>query len=125
MSNRLQRVDELLKREISLIVQKDFEWKGQLVSVNAVEVTRDMKDAKVWVGVLGGSPEPVLEKLTRKHGMIQSKVNKRVTLRTTPVLSFHFDNSAERGVGVVNLLEEVDRLPTAEDTETSSPSEGV
>ena len=117
MSNRLQRVDELLKREISSIVQKDFEWPGQLVSINAVEVTKDLREAKVWVGVLGGSPEPVLEKLTRKRGMIQSKVNKRVTLRVTPVVYFRLDDSAERGVSIVNVLEEVDQLPTAEDTD--------
>lgn len=113
MSQRLQRVDELLKREISSVIQKDFEWQGQLVSVNAVEVTKDLREAKVWIGVLGGEAEPVLEKLTRKHGMIQSKVMRRVKLRNTPVLSFRHDVSAERGVDIVNLLEEVDQLPTA------------
>ena len=118
MSQRLQRVDELLKREISSVIQKDFEWQGQLVSVNAVEVTKDLREAKVWIGVLGGEAEPVLEKLTRKHGMIQSKVNKRVTLRVTPVVYFRLDDSAERGVSIVNVLEEVDQLPTAEETDT-------
>ena len=113
MSQRLQRVDELLKREISSVIQKDFEWQGQLVSVNAVEVTQDLREAKVWIGVLGGDSEPVLEKLTRKHGMIQKKVMRRVKLRCTPVLSFRHDVSVERGVDIVNLLEEVDDLPTA------------
>lgn len=113
MSQRLQRVDELLKREISSVIQKDFEWQGQLVSVNAVEVTQDLREAKVWVGILGGEPEPVLEKLTRKHGLIQKKVMRRVKLRNTPVLSFRHDVSAERGVDIVNLLEEVDDLPLA------------
>ena len=115
MSQRLQRVDELLKREISTVVQKDFEWKGQLVSVNAVEVTKDLREAKVFVGILGGDPEPVLELLTRKHGMIQKRVSNRVRLRCTPVLSFRHDVSAERGVDIVNLLEEVEKLPTAGD----------
>lgn len=123
MSQRLQRVDELLKREISTVVQKDFEWRGQLVSVNGVEVTKDLREAKVWVGVLGGDPEPVLDKLTRKHGMIQSKVMRRVKLRNTPVLSFRLDTSAERGVDIVNLLEEVDKLPTAEDPSGESSEE--
>lgn len=113
MSQRLQRVDELLKREISTVIQKDFEWQGQLVSVNGVEVTKDLREAKVWIGVLGGEVEPVLEKLTRKHGMIQSKVMRRVKLRNTPVLIFRHDASAERGVDIVNLLDEVDQLPVA------------
>lgn len=118
----MERVDELLKREISTVIQRDFEWKGQLVTVNSVEVTKDLKEAKVWVGVLGGSADPVLEKLSRKHGMIQSKVMKRVTLRNTPVLTFRHDDSAERGVDIVNLLDEVDKLPTAVPQEEESGS---
>jgi ribosome-binding factor A len=120
MSQRLQRVDELLKREISTVVQRDFEWSGHLVSVNGVEVTKDLKEAKVWVGVLGGESEPVLARLNRKHGFIQSKVMQRVKLRNTPVLSFRLDDSAERGVEIVNLLDEVDKLPTADETEASN-----
>lgn len=107
----------MLKREVSTVIQRDFEWKGILVTVSAVEVTKDLKEAKVWVSVLGGGAEPVLEKLSRKAGFVQSKVMKRVTLRNTPVLSFRHDASAERGVDMVNLLEEVDQLPKAEDAE--------
>ena len=76
-------------------------------------MTKDLREAKVWVGILGGAAEPVLDKLTRKHGMIQRKVMRRVKLRCTPVLSFRHDVSAERGVDIVNLLEEVDELPVA------------
>ncbi|MEM9079359.1 MAG: 30S ribosome-binding factor RbfA [Verrucomicrobiota bacterium] len=113
MAKRMERVDELLKREISTVIQRDFEWSGQMVSVNSVEVTKDLKEAKVWIGVLGGSAGPVLEKLSKKRGMIQSKVMRRVVLRNTPVLSFRHDGSAERGVDIVNLLDEVDKLPRA------------
>jgi excinuclease UvrABC ATPase subunit len=52
-------------------------------------------------------------KLNKDHGAIQSKVMKRVVLKSTPVLRFHHDASAVRGVEIVNLLEEVDKLPKA------------
>ncbi len=117
MSLRLTRVNELLKREISAVVQRDYEWHGALVTINAVEVTQDLKEAKVWVGVLGGKIEPVLEKLGHERGAIQGKVMKRVVLKSTPVLSFRHDGSAERGVDIVNLLEEVDKIPKAKDAE--------
>ena len=117
MSQRLDRINELMKREISTIVQKDFEFKNALVTISDVEVTQDLREAKVFVSVLGGNMENVLEKLTVNKGSIQSGVNKRVTLRCTPVLLFRGDTSAERGVGIVNLLEEVDQLPTAKDAE--------
>lgn len=117
MSHRINRVNELLKREIGTVVQKDYEWNGALVTVNAVETTQDIKEAKVWIGVLGGRVDSVLEKLNHDHGSIQKKVSKRVVLKSTPVLSFRHDASAERGVGIVNLLDEVAKLPTARDEE--------
>lgn len=113
MAKRLDRVNELLRREISAVVQRDFEWHQALVTISAVEVTQDLKEAKVYVSILGGSAPGILEQLERKRGFIQSKVSKRVVLRNTPVLMFRQDNSAVRGVDVVNLLDEVAQLPTA------------
>jgi len=113
MSNRLVRVNELLRREISAVIQRDYEWHGRLVTVSDVEVTQDLKEAKVWIGVLGGDSAPVLDKLNHDHGAIQKKVMKRVVLKSTPILAFRIDASAARGVEVVNLLDEVDKLPKA------------
>jgi len=113
MSRRLDRVNELLRREIGNIIQKDYEWHNRLVTVSDVEVTQDLKEGRVWIGVLGGEANSVLEKLNKDHGAIQSKVMKRVVLKSTPVLQFRHDSSAVRGVEIVNLLEEVDKLPKA------------
>jgi ribosome-binding factor A len=113
MSRRLDRVNELLRREIGSVIQKDYEWNNRLVTVSEVEVTQDLKEGKVWIGVLGGEAASVLVKLNKDHGAIQSKVMKRVVLKSTPVLRFHHDASAVRGVEIVNLLEEVDKLPKA------------
>lgn len=115
MPRRLDKVNELLRREIGTIVQRDYEWGGKLVTIGAVEVTQDLKEGKVWVSVLGGDANPVLEKLNREHGSIQSRVMKRVVLKSTPVLRFVQDVSTERGVEIVNLLDEVEKLPKAPD----------
>lgn len=113
MSQRLDRINELMKREISAVIQKEFEFLNCLVTISDVDVTQDLKEAKVFVSVLGGHPENVISKLRSKRGMIQSRTMKRVTLRNTPVLDFRVDTSADRGVNVVNLLDEVAKLPTA------------
>ena len=113
MSRRLDRVNELLRREIGAILQKDYEWKNLLVTVSEVEVTQDLKEGKVWTSVLGGDAGPVISKLNKEHGSIQAKVMKRVVLKSTPVLRFYHDSSASRGVDIVNLLEEVEKLPKA------------
>jgi ribosome-binding factor A len=80
-----------------------------------VEVTQDLKEGKVWVGVLGGSADSVIDKLNHDHGAIQAKVYKRVALKSSPSLRFRHDGSAERGVEIVNLLQEVDKLPKAKE----------
>jgi ribosome-binding factor A len=113
MSRRTDRVNELLRREIGNVIQKDYEWHGKLVTVNEVEITQDLKEGRVWIGVLGGEAAPVLEKLNRDHGSIQGKVMRRVVLKSTPVLQFRHDASAIRGVEIVNLLDEVEKLPKA------------
>ena len=109
MPRRLDRVNELLRREIGNVVQKDYEWHGKLVTISEVDVTQDLKEGKVWTSVLGGDAQPVIDKLNRDHGSIQSKVMKRVVLKSTPVLRFHHDSSASRGVDMVNLLDEVEK----------------
>lgn len=113
MSQRLDRINEVLRREISTVLQRDFEFRDCLVTISGVEITQDLREAKVFVSVLGGHTGSVLEKLSQKRAMIQSRIAKRVVLRCTPILSFRIDSSAERGVEMVNILDEVDKLPKA------------
>jgi ribosome-binding factor A len=122
MSQRQDRVNELLRREISAVLARDYEWPGQLITVSEVEITQDFREARVWMSILGGHVQPILDKLNRDHGRIQSRVMKRVVLKTTPILSFRHDSSAAKGVDMVNLLQEVDRIPKALDREDDQPA---
>lgn len=114
-THRLDKVNELLKREIGSFVQREFEWPGTIVSILDVEVTEDLKEGRVWVGVVGRmSPAQVIEKLMRNRGSIQHAVSRRVVLRNTPRLTFKHDDSARRGVDMVNLLDDIEKnLPKA------------
>jgi ribosome-binding factor A len=123
MSQRQDRVNELLRREISAVLQRDYEWPGQLVTVSEVEITQDFREARVWMSIFGGHVQPVLDRLNRDHGRIQSKVMKRFVLKSTPILTFRHDNSAVTGVSMVNLLQEVDQIPKALDSEDHDASD--
>ncbi len=114
-TRRLDKVNELMKREIGSFIQKEFEWNGTIVSILQVEITEDLKEGRVWVGVVGRmAPAQVIDKLTRHRGAIQKAVSKRVILRNTPRLTFKHDNSAQRGVDLVNLLDDIENnLPKA------------
>ncbi|MEG0836943.1 MAG: 30S ribosome-binding factor RbfA [Akkermansia sp.] len=114
-TRRLDKVNELMRREISTVIQRDFEFPSTIVTVAGVEITDDLKEGKVWIGVVGRMrASQVLEKLSLRRGFIQSTVSKRVIMRSTPKLTFKLDDSAQRGVDMVNLLEDIDQnLPKA------------
>lgn len=114
MSQRLDRINELMKREISAVIQREFEFKNALVTVSDVELTDDLREGKVFVSVLGGHMDSILAKLNQSRGIVQARIAKRITLRCTPVLTFRGDTSAQRGVDMVNLLDEVEQLPKAD-----------
>lgn len=114
-SRRIDKVNELMKREIGSFVQKEFDWPGTIVSILDVEITEDLKEGRVWVGVVGRmAPAQVIEKLSKKRGDIQKAVSRRVVMRNTPRLTFRHDDSARRGVSMVNLLDDIEQnLPKA------------
>lgn len=119
MSQRISRVNELLKREISSCLEKNFEFPGILVTVHEVKVAHDLKTAQIFIGVIGsaGDKAGVLQKLNAKHGFIQNVVMKRVVLRNTPHFSFVSDDSIERGVRVLNILEELGEIDLPDEPE--------
>lgn len=117
MSQRLDRINELLRREISACIEKHFEFPDTLVTVHDVETAVDLKNANVFIGVIG-SPDQgraVLNKLNGKRGFIQGVVMKRVVLRNTPLLHFKMDDSIERGVRILNLLDEIGDVDLPDD----------
>jgi ribosome-binding factor A len=112
MTNRLARVRELMKHELAEILRKDFEFGGALVTIHDIDLTPDLKQAHVYVGIVGREDytQDALHQLKKKSGQIATKLNKRVILKNFPRLFFKMDHSVERGVRVLNIMEEVDRL---------------
>jgi ribosome-binding factor A len=125
MQNRIARVRELMRAELALILQKDFEFGGALVTIHGVDLTPDLKQAHVYLGIIGREDlhEEALHKLRRNAAAISSRLSKRVILKNTPHLHFKLDTSVERGARVLSIMEEVDRLTPPEKT-PGPPGEG-
>ncbi|MEM9280622.1 MAG: 30S ribosome-binding factor RbfA [Verrucomicrobiota bacterium] len=121
MSQRIARVNELMKREISACIEKSFEFPGILVTIHEVSTSPDLKSAQVFVGVIGDSSEAakVADQLNGKRGFIQSVVMKRVVLKNTPQLRFVVDDSVERGVRVLNILDEIGDIDLPSDVDSA------
>jgi len=114
MSQRILRVQELIQRELGSLIQRELEFPGCLVTLHDVAMTPDLKQCKVFFGVVGGgphAPQRVLEKLESHRGALQGKLSKRVILKHTPTLAFHFDDSVERGVRTLRAIDALGEIP--------------
>ena len=108
MKHRLLRVNEVLKRELSMIITRDMKFEHVLVTVNTVDVTPDLRKAHVFVSVLGkGSHKGVIAELDENRVVLQAELMKHIVLKYTPQLIFHLDESIERGARVFKILEEI------------------
>lgn len=105
--SRSQRVAAQIQRELAELIQ--FEVKDPrvgLVTVSAVEVSRDMAHAKVYITVLDAENgvEGALAALNHAAGFLRRELGKRMKLRVTPQLAFVYDASVERGSSLNALI---------------------
>ena len=110
MKHRLLRVCELIKRELGVIIGRELKFEAPLVSVRAVDITPDLKNAHVFISVIGTKwqKEQALELLREKRQHLQHELSRRVIIKYTPHLHFELDESIERGTRVISLLDELD-----------------
>ena len=107
--DRITRVNELLKREIADLlfrVMHANEFDLAAVTITRVSTSKDLREARVFVSILGHESERphMLALLSRRRGELQRRINKDVTLKYTPRLTFELDTSVEEGDHVLAVL---------------------
>ncbi len=106
--DRTVRISEEMKKEISSIIQSGLKDPrlSKLISVTNVNVTRDLRYAKVFVSIMGTEEEKKnsLDGLKSAAGFIRREVGHRVQLRYTPEIQFELDNSIEHGAYISKLI---------------------
>jgi ribosome-binding factor A len=109
MKHRIERVCEVLKRELGRTILRELTFSTPLVTISGVDITPDLKQAHVYVSALGNDAQRqnVLTVLEQNRGMLQAQVSKRVVLKHTPHLNFKLDDSIERGSRVINILDDL------------------
>ena len=113
MTVRLERVREMLKRTLGEIIRRDFPPGGDngLITVADVTVTPDLKEAAVYIGVVGkaDAKQRAMNQLNGKRGQIQFELGRSIVLRYTPKIQFHLDESVERGNRILSILDELEK----------------
>lgn len=106
---RTRRVGEQLKRELAALIRAEGDDpRLALVSITAVDVTRDLAYAKILVTWVGGAAERprVLDALNRMAPEFRRRLGRSLRLRTVPQLTFLYDETVERGAALSALIDQ-------------------
>ena len=108
MSRRSERTSKLIQREISALLEREVNDPRliTLISVTEVSLSPDLRHAKVFVSTLGNeiNKEDMLAGFNKASGFLRRELASHLKLKYTPQLSFHYDDSIERGARLLNLI---------------------
>lgn len=111
MSRRTERLNHLLRQEITELLQREAKDPrlSAMVSVTRVSVSSDLRYAKVFISVLGTEEEKkgVLAGLHAASGFLRRGLSSRLSMRYTPELSFSYDDTMEQAGKVLQLIQQV------------------
>jgi ribosome-binding factor A len=105
---RMRRVDEAMRAVLSEAISRDLQDpRVGFVTVTGVKTSPDLRQARVYVSVLGNEDERAasLDGLQAAHGFLQARVAQSLRLKHTPTLSFDYDPSIDRGMRITELLD--------------------
>lgn len=105
---RMRRVNEVIREVLGAAIATDLkDPRIGFVTVTGVDTAPDLRAARVYVSVLGSEEERerALTGLRSAHGFLQSQIAQELRIKRTPTLSFHYDESIERGDRISRLLD--------------------
>lgn len=108
---RIEKLQELIKQEMSKMLLTDLkDPRIGFVTVTDVEMTGDLREAKIYVSIMGGAEQVAnsLEGLNSALGFIRREIGQRIRLRFTPEISFALDTSLDYGDHIQKLLLQVE-----------------
>jgi len=112
VSRRSERTSKLIQREISGLLEREVNDPrlSKLISVTEVTLSPDLKHAKIFVSTLGSeinNKEELLAGFNNASGFLRKELASHLKLKYTPQLSFHYDDSIERGARLLKLMGEL------------------
>ena len=111
MSHRIERINQLIRQEISELLQRNVKDPrlSSFIAVTAVVTSSDLKQAKIFVSCICTEEEKheIISGLTAASGFLRNELMKRLSLRRIPELTFQWDDSIERGTHLLELIDKV------------------
>lgn len=110
MSQRISRINELLRREVSEQMRRYYRSETAPVTISDVDCSTDLRSARIYYSVLGDAQAiREAEQLFQKIGKdLRQRVSRQVILKYFPRFDYIYDPSLERGAEINNILDELD-----------------
>jgi ribosome-binding factor A len=111
MAHRIERVNNLIRREISELIQYELRDPRlqSFVTVTEVSTSADLKYAKIFVSSMSGKQDEknILEVLNSATGFLRTELAGKIRIRRIPELSFHWDDSIEHGDKILRIIDDL------------------
>ncbi|MFC1538843.1 30S ribosome-binding factor RbfA [Candidatus Latescibacterota bacterium] len=107
---RTDRVSNLIHHSVSEIIENELaDSRIGMVTVTGVDIGKDLKNARVYISVLGDEKEVErsLKTLNNAAGFIRSRLGEKVVLRHIPTVRFFYDSSTVNGISIDKLFDEI------------------
>lgn len=119
---RSVRVADQMKQEIAeILMRKIKDPRIGFVTVTDVELSDDLRNARVFVSIYGGDKEETFKGLKSASAFIRSELGRRMSMRCVPEILFRFDGTAEQGAHIMELLHEIEQKQESKDNEKKDP----
>ncbi|OGO60255.1 MAG: ribosome-binding factor A [Chloroflexi bacterium RBG_19FT_COMBO_48_23] len=121
MKRRTERINSIIQQEISDLLREQINDPRltTFISITKVSTSPDLKHAKVFISTLGDkvNKDEILQGFTAASGFLRRQLANSLELKHTPELSFHLDDSIERGAQVLNIIDQVASKDTENEDE--------
>jgi len=108
MSQRIQKLNELLRQEISNLLLREVDFGNTLVTITKVEASPDLRQARIKISVMPTEQnERVLHILERNIFHLQQLLNKKLTMKIVPKIKFEIDKAEIKAQQIEKLLQEI------------------
>ena len=109
MGQRIIRVNELVKREISDVLHTRYQSEAVCITISEVIVSPDLRNARVYYSVLGDEEQKRIARkfLGKQASSIRRQLSRRIVLKYLPLLNFIYDDSFERGIHLNEIIDQL------------------
>ncbi len=108
MSDRIKKINELIKQRVADIFIKELSFKDALITVQNVDTSKDLRNTKIKISVIPiKRSEEILKILKKQTNRIQNELGKVIEIKFTPEIRFEIDIGEQKTARVEEILKEI------------------